>query len=645
MVGTLALRCAGLACAAFFVAPVAAQGAWNQPVGGPSPINQANNRNATQPSLAEIGGVPYVAWTEPDGTNDEIRVSRLNQAGTAWEQVVGGASPINQANNRIARQPSLTAIGGVPYVAWTEHDGANFEVRVSRLNAAGTAWQQVVGGPSPINQANNGDASDPSLTAIGGVPYVAWTVFNGNNDEVRVSRLNAAGTAWEQVAGGPSPINQDPNQNAFQPSLSAIGGVPYVAWSETDSTNNEIRVSRLNAAGSAWEQVVGGPSPINHANNQNAFQPSLTAIGGVPYVAWAESDSTNDEIRVSRLNQAGTAWEQVVGGPSPINQDPLRGPSSPRLAAIGGVPYVAWSETDGTNNEIRVSRLNHAGAAWEQVVGGASPINQANNRHAFTPSLTAIGGVPYVAWSEFDGTNTEVRASRVEPELTAPEALATDSGAVLLSRARTFGVAYPIAFEYGPGPTLGNRTATTMSPGDQGTDTVFETIGGLAPATTHSFRSVGFDGTYTLAPSATAQFTTDSQNGPGPQGPAGPQGPTGAQGAPGATGPPGAAGPPGEPAIKLLVAVVNPKLKGKAGKRVSVDYLATATGGATLEVLKGRKRIARITGTAKVGRNKIAWNGKQGRRKAAAGRYSLRLAVTGGDGQVANDSATVTVKR
>ena len=35
-------------------------------------------------------------------------------------------------------------------------------------------------------------------------------------------------------------------------------------------TNVGIRVSRLNQAGTAWEQVVGGPSPINHANDQEA---------------------------------------------------------------------------------------------------------------------------------------------------------------------------------------------------------------------------------------------------------------------------------------------------------------------------------------------------------------------------------------
>ena len=63
-------------------------------------------------------------------------------------------------------------------------------------------------------------------------------------------------------------------------------------------------------------------------------------------------------------------------------------------------------------------------------------------------------------------------------------------------------------------------------------------------------------------------------------------------------------------------------------------------------MLKGRTRVARITGTAKAGRNKIAWNGKQrpqeGERAAS---YTLRLAVTGGDGQTATDSGRLTLGR
>jgi hypothetical protein len=408
-------------------------------------------------------------------------------ASAGWRQPVGGASPINHAGDGDAFiKHRLAAIGGVPYVTWSEFDGANYEVRLSRLNAVGTAWEEVVGGTSPINHVSDQDAIEPSVAAIGGAPYVAWSEYDGTNREVRVSRLNAAGTAWTELVGGASPINHASDRSASEPSLAAIGGVPYVAWDESDGTNTEVRVSRLNAAGTAWEEVVGGVSPINHAGDRNAFAPSLTAIGGVPHVAWYEDDGTNYEIRVSRLNAAGTAWEEVVGGVSPINHASDRDAFGASLAAIGGVPYVAWDESDGTNAEVRVGRLNAAGTAWEEVVGGASPINHAGDRNAFEPSLAAIGGVPYVAWREDDGTNAELRVSRLEPEFASQSAVANATGATLQATVHTYGLAYPIGFDYGP--ALGSQTTATPAPAGSDNVTISATIGGLSPSTGYAFR-------------------------------------------------------------------------------------------------------------------------------------------------------------
>ena len=164
-------------------------------------------------------------------------------------------------------------------------------------------------------------------------------------------RRAGAGGEWRELGGGPSPINHTPGNNAERPSLTAIGGVAYVAWDEFDGTNNEIRVSKLNATGTAWTEVGGGASPINQDPSRNAQNPSLTSIGGVPYVAWMEEDGPNFEIRVSRFN--GTSWTQVVGGSSPINHDPTMSGLDPSLTSIGGVPYVAWSEDVGTSQVLR----------------------------------------------------------------------------------------------------------------------------------------------------------------------------------------------------------------------------------------------------------------------------------------------------
>jgi hypothetical protein len=478
------LACVFAICAAVLTAP--AHAAWQQVVGGTSPINQAAAQDAGDVNLTSINGVPYIAWAESDGANGELRVSRLSADGSAWEQIVGGPSPINQSPTFGAFGVSLTGIAGVPYVAWHEFDGVNNEVRVSRLAPDGSAWQQLVGGASPVNLANNQNGIDPSLTSIAGVPYVAWSENDGTNTEIRVSRFNAAGPAWVQVVPGASPINQAPTRNGAAPSLTEIGGVPYVAWTEVDGTNSELRVSRLNGAGTAWEQPVGGASPINQANNRNASHPSLTAIDGVPYVAWEEVDNTNSEIRVSRLNAAGTAWEQLVGGASPINQADSRAAFDPSLTSVGGVPYVAWREDDGVNDEIRVSRLNAAGTAWEQVVGGASPINQANDRSSGLPSLTDIGGVPYVAWSELDPSQKEARVSRLEPEFVSQSAAPATTGATLTATVKNYGIGFPIGFEYGE--SLENETTPQTAQLGADETVITEQISGLAPSSPFAFR-------------------------------------------------------------------------------------------------------------------------------------------------------------
>ena len=51
-----------------------------------------------------------------------------------------------------------------------------------------------------------------------------------------------------------------------------------------------------------------------------------------------------------------------------------RQPRSVRRAGVrktsADVPYVTWRESDGTNNEVRVARLN--GSTWKQPWTGVS---------------------------------------------------------------------------------------------------------------------------------------------------------------------------------------------------------------------------------------------------------------------------------
>jgi hypothetical protein len=583
-----------------------ASAAWTQPV--PAPLNggqaAVEQQRYEDQSLAMVVGVPYVAWTErvSQGGFGHLHVSRLNAAGTAWE-------PVGEPFEFGTEQPSLASIGGIPYVAFS-NGGV---VKVRRLSAAGTEWEDV---GNPISSV--GFPSSLSLASIGGVPYLAW-----GDTGIHVSRLNDAGTAWEPVG----PATPPSAGSGVDPSLAEIGGFPHVAYTDTSGPNTEIRVSRLNDAGTGWQAVAGGPSPINHAPDRDAQEPSLASVDGVPYVAWTEWDGDNMQLRVSRRNTEGTAWEEVVGGESPLNHRPdaFALPSwinphytilSPRLTAIGGMPYVAWAEYDGLNHEVRVSRLDGAGESWEEVVGGDSPINQQPNGDAWGLDLASAGGVPYVAWTEdLSGADQQfgsqqVRVTRLEPDFLAQAAFATDTRALLLSKVRTYGVAYPIAFQYGLGGNLDNSTDIVRTAFGNREDTAITTVGGLSPGGTYSWRPIGFDERRTTGEGPVQTFTTTR---------------------------------PDEE--QLLLAVLAPRMHSVAGRRVTVRYFATAPANVRLRVRRHGKAVATVHAQARPGANRISWNGRIGGRRPQPGNYRLVLRATGADGQTASDLVDLRITR
>ncbi len=100
-----------------------------------------------------------------------------------------------------------------------------------------------------------------------------------------------------------APLNLDPDEEGYEPSIADIGGVPTVAWREAsqDLTINRIYVKY-------WDPLRGGWSQIGRALNvdpsHDATDPALTGVAGVPWVTWSEdasADSTGSfQIRVKR---------------------------------------------------------------------------------------------------------------------------------------------------------------------------------------------------------------------------------------------------------------------------------------------------------------------------------------------------------
>lgn len=597
----------------------AALGAWAQPVA--SPVNLTPLTASDRSDITVIGGVPHVAWTEPDGANTEVHVARISADGSVWERVgeaLVPSSPINRDALRNASGASLADVGGVPYVAWVETDGTNREVRVARPNAAGNGWDkvgEVLNPASPINQNDARNADDPAIVSIGGAPVVAWSEADGTNTEIRAARLNVAGTGWDKIAqasDAASPVNQNKDRDAVSPTIADIGGQTYVAWAERDGGNFEIRAARPNAQGTAWEKVgqtISPASPINQNPTRDAAGPSLANVNGTPYVAWHEADGTNNEVRVARLAVSGSGWEKVGQATrpgSPINQSASRNAAGVSIADIAGSPWVSWVEADGSGNATRVSRPNATGTAWAQPVGGSNPINAINSGVSRRTSLASAGGIPWVSWTEDEAGVSRVRVSRLAPDYLGFSAAATDSTAQVQTSVRTYGLPYSVGFSItGPGGTRETR------PGP---------VSGDPASAAAQIGSLQGGGTYTWRPFALT--TPSGQRALGPE--------TSFTAAP-------------SPAVRVrLIRAKRGPVRISPGARLAIRYTLTVKAAVAIEIRRNGKVVRRLSVGGDAGDNVV-----RVRLPRREGLYRVRLvARRGADGRSDVTSAVrVLVRR
>jgi hypothetical protein len=445
---TIAIALTALGIAA---APAAAD-VWREPDGGPNPINAhgesglvAGQTNVSGPVMADVGGVPHVAWSEWNGTVFELRVARLE--GGQWKQV----GPLVNANpSRDAFAPSLAVNEGSLWITWLEddHNGSPV-VRVARLQ--GSAWVPIGGPadryPSEAPGDNRFYAGQGQLVFKDGVPHLGVLEDNGVEFSFALMRLDA-NEKWAVAAGGSIGGRGFTITRGFD--LETSGGRIYI---DAGSFTGFGVVWRLATNGREWENV-GLPPGAESANG-------LTDVAGVLHTLFS-ADGDGGTRRQAAARLVSGVWEQV--GPD-IATTPANAPQATlarSLEAIGGVPHVLL-ETGVTQESIErdlaVVRLAASGGAWEPVGGGA--IN--NRRTIGFGRLVGVGSVPYVGWSEFDGCNYEVRVARVEPGTADDPPLPPPSGCKDIPPREGPGPTQPPG-QGGVGPGGGPDPGTTPTP-------------------------------------------------------------------------------------------------------------------------------------------------------------------------------------
>jgi hypothetical protein len=552
-----------------------------------------------------VNGVPYVAWDGVSGSNHELYVKQWS--GSAWTEV--GAGPLN-VSGLPASNPSITSVAGVPYVAFFEENIPTGQTFVYVENWNGTTW--VLDGSGPLNVNSNESALTPSITGVDGVPYVAFEEVNSSTGNGQIYVEHWTGTGWAEDGGGPL---SGSSENADAPSITGVDGMPYVSFS-LGTGPSQIIVEHL--SGNSWTQ---DGNPLNVDDSDGAFDSSIEDIGGVPWVAFDESDAVTD-VYVKHLD--GETWEQDG---DPLNLAGDQDAWLPSLANVGGTPYVAFEQL-GSGVAADVDVEQWTGTAWAQVDGSLNP----GTATAQFPSLANVGGAPFVAFGELPSGATQegLFASLLTPDFSAEQAIPTDSGALLTARVSGYGVAWPIGFSYGPGASLANTTPVQTADGT-GSSTIVQAVSGLTPAFSYAWQPFAVEQGAPLAVGTIGTFTTE----PASPGPTSSTGSTGASTGTGQTGPAGAAGPPGEIELVTCQAVTktvtrrvnghNPEVKQTvqqcSTKLVSAPLTFTATKAHSANLTRGRTVYARVE-TLRTGRA-LRLIVVHRLRKLTTGRYTL----------------------
>jgi hypothetical protein len=97
-------------------------------------------------------------------------------------------------------------------------------------------------------------------------------------------------------------------------------------------------------------------------------------------------------------------------GSNGINKAAGKNAINPKFLTFNSEIYAAWSEDDGSASQIRVAKFDNS-SSWDFVDGNLSTgINKTTGKNATDPAMAVLSNKLYIAWSEINADNrTQVR--------------------------------------------------------------------------------------------------------------------------------------------------------------------------------------------------------------------------------------------
>ena len=375
--------------------------------------NSATSPTANNLNRVEFGNNTFVA------VGDSGNIVRSTDTGASFDNVTSPTA--NSLSGVSFGNSTFVAVGSSGSIVKSTDNGVSWDNATSptgnnlleaafgnntfvAVGSSGNIVRSADNGTSWVNTTNN------SISKL----YVSWSEVSqvGSISQIRVK--NYDNTSWSTIDGdGNNGINLIKSRNASHPSLADNGTHLFAVWSEDNGAGKGlIRSAVFDNTTTSWDFQISNFQPLNNSTSYSANNPQLLHNNSSLYAIWSENNGTANQVRVKQFDNS-SSWnlvDNIGSSTTGINKDTSKNALNPKMHNFNSEIYAAWSESDGTASQIRVAKFDNS-TSWSFVDGNSSTgINKATGKNATEPAMAVLNNKLYIAWSETNADNrTQIR--------------------------------------------------------------------------------------------------------------------------------------------------------------------------------------------------------------------------------------------
>jgi len=376
--------------------------------------DNATTDNSTANNLSGVtfGNNTFVA------VGDTGNIVRSTDNGTSWDNATSPTA--NNLSGVTFGNNTFVGVGSSGNIVRSTDNGSSFSTVTSPTSnnlfkvAFGNNTFVAVGSSGNIVRSTDNGTSWENTTDSNSMLYVSWSEVSevGSNSQIRVKSYD--NSSWSTIDGdGNNGINLIGSRNATNPSMADNGTHLFAVWSEDDGAGNGlIRSAVYDNNSQAWDFLNSNYQALNNSTSNSANNPQLLYNNSSLYVIWSENNGTANQVRVRQFDNS-SSWnlvDNIGANTTGINKDTSRNAINPKMMNFNSEIYAAWSESDGTASQIRVAKFDNS-SSWTFVDGNSSTgINKATGKNATDPTMAVLSTKLYLSWSETNADNrTQIR--------------------------------------------------------------------------------------------------------------------------------------------------------------------------------------------------------------------------------------------